>query len=135
MEITEGIDYVRSNSRAVLATVRRDGAPQMSPVTLAVLENTIVMSTRETAYKVVNLRRDPRAWLCVFPDSWYGRWFQLGCTTKVESLPDVMDSLIQYYRTLRGDHPDWIDYRQAMSVERRCLVRFNVLTAGPDLSG
>ncbi|MEE2769393.1 MAG: PPOX class F420-dependent oxidoreductase [Actinomycetota bacterium] len=135
MDITEAIDYVRGNNRAVLATKRRDGTPQMSPVTLAVLENQVVMSTRETAYKVANLRRDPRAWLCVFPDGWYGQWIQLGCTAQVASLPDAMGNLVEYYRTLRGEHPDWDDYRRAMSDDLRCLVSFDVLTAGPNLSG
>ena len=72
MDTTDGIDYVRGNDRAVLATTRGDGTPQMSPVTLAVVDETIVLSTRETAFKVTNLRRAPLAWLCVFPEGWYG---------------------------------------------------------------
>ena len=135
MDIADGLDYVRGNSRAVIATNLTDGTPQMSPVTLAVVDDTIVMSTRETAYKVAQLRRDPRAYLCVFPDKWLGRWVQLNCTTEIVSLPDAMDLLVTYYRTLQGDHPDWDDYQRAMVADQRCIVRFTIDKAGPDRQG
>ena len=79
MDVAAGLDYVRSNSRAIIATARPDGTPQMSPVTVAVVDDSVVMSTRETAFKVRQLRRDPTAYLCVFPDKWLGRWVQLNC--------------------------------------------------------
>ncbi|HAE54009.1 MAG: PPOX class F420-dependent enzyme [Acidimicrobiaceae bacterium] len=135
MEIEKGLDYVRDNSRAVLATRRRDGSPQMSPVTLAVVDNEIIMSTRETAIKTWNLRRDPVSWLCVFPDKWLGRWVQLQCRAEIVSLPDAMDLLIDYYRTLSGEHPDWDDYRRAMTEDQRCMVKFEIEAAGPDIQG
>ena len=135
MEIEKGLDYVRDNSRAVLATRRRDGSPLMSPVTLAVVDNEIIMSTRETAIKTWNLRRDPVSWLCVFPDKWLGRWVQLQCRADIVSLPDAMDLLIDYYRTLSGEHPDWDDYRRAMTEDQRCMVKFEIEAAGPDIQG
>ncbi|HJL98188.1 MAG: PPOX class F420-dependent oxidoreductase [Acidimicrobiales bacterium] len=135
MEIEKGLDYVRDNSRAVLATRRRDSSPQMSPVTLAVVDNEIIMSTRETAIKTWNLRRDPISWLCVFPDKWLGRWVQLQCRAEIVSLPDAMDLLVSYYRTLSGEHPDWDDYRRAMTNDQRCIVKFEVEAAGPDIQG
>ncbi len=135
MEIEKGLDYVRDNSRAVLATRRRDSSPQMSPVTLAVVDNEIILSTRETAIKTWNLRRDPISWLCVFPDKWLGRWVQLQCRPEIVSLPDAMDLLVSYYRTLSGEHPDWDDYRRAMTDDQRCIVKFEVEAAGPDIQG
>ena len=135
MEIDKGLDYVRDNSRAVLATRRRDGSPQMSPVTLAVVDDTIAMSTRETAIKTWNLRRDPTSWLCVFPDKWLGRWVQLQCRAEVRSLPEAIDHLVDYYRTLSGEHPDWDEYKQAMHEDQRCIVRFHIEAAGPDIQG
>ena len=135
MEIEKGLDYVRDNSRAVLATRRRDSSPQMSPVTLGVVNNEIIMSTRETAIKTWNLRRDPVSWLCVFPDKWLGRWVQLQCRADIVSLPDAMDLLVEYYRTLSGEHPDWDDYRRAMIDDQRCIVKFEVEAAGPDIQG
>lgn len=135
MEIAEGLDYVRSNSRAVILTTRRDGRPALAPVTVAVVDDTIVMSTRETAYKVGHLRRDPATSLCVFPDTWLGRWVQLNCRAEVVSLPKAMETLVAYYRTLRGEHPDWDDYRRAMTEDQRCIVRFEIVSAGPDVAG
>lgn len=107
----------------------------MSPVTVTVVADAIVMSTRETAFKVAHLRRDPICHLCVFPDKWLGRWVQLDCTTEVVSLPDAMETLVDYYRTLRGDHPDWNEYRQAMNDDQRCIVQFAVTRVGPDPQG
>ena len=135
MEIEKGLDYVRDNSRAVLATRRRDSSPQMSPVTLAVVDNEIIMSTREPAIKTWNLRRDPTSWLCVFPDKWLGRWVQLQCRAEIVSLPEAMDLLVAYYRTLSGEHPDWDDYRRAMADDQRCIVKFEIEVAGPDIQG
>ena len=135
MEIEKGLEYVRDNSRAILATQRRDGSPQMSPVTLAVMEDEIWMSTRETAIKTLNLRRDSKCWLCVFPDKWLGRWIQLECTAEILSLPLAMEHLVDHYKTLSGEHPDWDDYRRAMTDDQRCIVRFSIAAAGPDVHG
>jgi PPOX class probable F420-dependent enzyme len=135
VEIATALEYVADNHRAVLATLRGDGTPQLSPVTVGTEGGVVVMSTRETAYKVKNLRRDPRAWLCVFPDKWLGRWVQLTCRAEIASLPEAMDGLVGYYRLLSGEHPDWDDYRAAMVRDQRCLVRFHVEAAGPDRQG
>ncbi len=135
MDVDAALTYVETNNRAVLATLRRDGTPQQSPVTVARHGYVVVMSTRETAYKVRNLRRDPRAWLCVFPDGWLGRWVQFECRAEITSLPDALDGLVAYYRGLRGEHPDWDEYRAAMVTDQRCLVSFHVTAAGPDHSG
>ena len=135
MEIEKGLNYVRDNSRAVLATRRRDGSPQMSPVNIAVVDEEIIMSTRETAIKTWNMRRDPISWLCVFPDKWLGRWVQLQCRAEIVSLPAAMDLLVSYYRTLSGEHPDWDDYKRAMLDDQRCIIKFEIEAAGPDIQG
>src|SRR6266542_6064865 len=100
MDLDLARDVLRVQHHAVLATVRPDGQPQMSPV-LAVLddEGYAVISTRETAYKVRNIRRDPRAWLCSLPDAFFGgRWVQVEGTARIVSLPEAMDGLVAYYR-------------------------------------
>ena len=135
MEIEKGLNYVRDNSRAVLATRRRDGSPQLSPVNIAVVDEEIIMSTREAAIKTWNMRRDPISWLCVFPDKWLGRWVQLQCRAEIVSLPDAMDLLVSYYRTLSGEHPDWDDYKRAMVEDQRCIIKFEIEAAGPDIQG
>jgi PPOX class probable F420-dependent enzyme len=136
MEIDEAIEYVRRNHHAVLATLKQDGTPQLSPVTAGVdEEGRAVISTRQAAYKVRNIRRDPRVWLCVFPDGFYGRWAQLEGIAEIVELPAAMDGLVSYYRDISGEHPDWSDYRAAMTRERRVLLRVSVSKAGPNVSG
>jgi PPOX class probable F420-dependent enzyme len=136
MELDEARYYLKDHSHAVLSTVRRDGTPQMSPVAVALDDSgRAVISSRETAYKVKNLRRDPRAWLCVFPDAFYGRWVQLEGNVDVVSLPEAMEPLVDYYRTLAGEHHDWEAYREAMRKEQRCVVRVTLVRAGPDRAG
>jgi PPOX class probable F420-dependent enzyme len=113
-----------------------DGTPAMTPVAANVDDaGRVVISSRETAYKIRNLRRDPRAWLCVLPDQFFGRWIQIAGEAEVISLPEAMDGLVDYYRTTSGEHPDWADYRAAMERERRVLVRIDIATAGPDRAG
>ena len=136
MEIEEALRFVRENRRAVLATRRADGRPQMSPVVAAVdSAGKIIISTRETAIKTRNLRRDPHASLCVMNDGFFGPWVQLDGVTEIVPLPEAMEGLVDYYRAVAGEHPEWDDYRQAMERERRVLLRLTVERAGPDRSG
>jgi len=136
MEIDEAIEYVRRNHHAVLATIKQDGSPQLSPVTVGVDgDGHAIISTRQTAYKVRHVRRNPRVWLCVFPDGFYGRWVQLEGTADIVELPEAMDGLIGYYRDISGEHPDWDDYRAAMERDQRLLLRISIAKAGPDVSG
>src|SRR3954471_15883789 len=116
--------------------MRRDGTPQMSPVACAVDgDGRVVVSSRETAVKVKNVRRDPRAWLCVFPDTFFGGFVQVEGDVTVLSLPDAMEPLVDYYRAIGGEHPDWDEYRAAMDKEQRVLIRLDLTRAGPDVSG
>jgi PPOX class probable F420-dependent enzyme len=124
MQISEALDFVRAHHRAVLATARRDGTPQLSPVTAGVdAEGRIVISTREPLAKTRNLRRDPRAWLCVFTDRFYGSWVTVHGDVEIVSLPAALPLLESYYRDISGEHPDWDDYRAAMVRDERVLVR------------
>ncbi len=136
MDLDEARDYVRNNPHAVLATRRRDGSPQMSPVVAAVDDaGRIVVSSRETAYKTRNVRRDPRASVCALPDAFFGGFVQVDGSVEVLSLPEAMEPLVDYYRALSGEHPDWDDYRRSMAADQRCLLRMTPLRAGPDRSG
>jgi len=123
MDIPQALDFLRANHHAVLATTRRDSSPQLSPVGVGVdADGLIVISSRETAVKTRNLRRDPRAYVCVFTDRFFGPWVQIGGTAEVVSLPDAMEGLVGYYRSVAGEHPDWDDYRTTMVADRRTVV-------------
>jgi PPOX class probable F420-dependent enzyme len=136
MDLDEARDYLRANHHAVLATMRRDGTPQMSPVACAVdAAGNVVISSRETAVKTKNARRDPRAWVCVFPDTFFGGFVQVEGDVTVVSLPEAMDELVEYYRAVGGEHPDWDDYRAAMEREKRVIIKLSLTRAGPDVAG
>jgi PPOX class probable F420-dependent enzyme len=129
-------EFIRDHHHAVLATTRRDGSPQLSPVACAVDDGgAVVVSTRETAAKTKNLRRVPRASLCVLADGFFGQFVQVEGAVTIVSLPEAMDGLVDYYRLVSGEHPDWDDYRAAMIREQRVLLRIDVNRAGPDVSG
>ena len=136
MDTGRAADFLRAHHRAVLATSRSDGRPQLSPVTCTVDdENRVLISTRETALKTRNLRRRPQASLCVFTDNFFGEWVQVEGDVEIIPLPDAMDLLVEYYRSISGEHPDWDDYRAAMVRDQRVIVRITITRAGPDTSG
>ena len=135
MDLDQARDFIRSNPRAVLATRTADGI-QQSPVLVGVdEEGRLTVSTREAAYKTRNLRRDPWAQVCVLNDGFFGEWMQVEGTAEIVHLPEAMDLLVDYYRRISGEHPDWDDYREAMRRERRVMVRVTITRAGPDASG
>jgi PPOX class probable F420-dependent enzyme len=136
MDIDDARQFLRENHRAILSTTRSDGRPQLSPVAVGVDgAGRAVVSSRETAFKVKNLRREPRASMCVVDDRWYGPWVQVEGTATIVALPEAMDPLVDYYRGIAGEHPDWDDYRAAMERERQVLIRLDIERAGPDRQG
>jgi len=129
-------EFMREHHRAVLATRGSDGAIQQSPVLINVDgEGRAIISSRETAYKVRNLRRDPWAQACVFTDRFFGQWLFVEGEAEVLSLPEAMNPLIDYYKRFPDENPDWDDYRARMERERRVLIRIALARAGPDRSG
>jgi PPOX class probable F420-dependent enzyme len=136
MDIGDAIDFLRRHHNAVMATTRSDGSTQMSPITVGVDgEGRVVVSTRETAYKVSHLRERPRAAICAFTDRFYGEWVQVEGPVEIVSLPEALEPLVDYYRDIRGEHPNWDEYRDAMVRDKRVLVRMTVERAGPTASG
>jgi PPOX class probable F420-dependent enzyme len=127
---------VKEHPRAIMSTRRKEGSPQMSPVVVAVDdEGRVMVSSRETAYKVKNLRRDPHVSFCNVSDGFFGDWIQIDGTAEIVSLPDAMELLVDYYRRLSGEHSDWDDYRAAMEREKRLIIRVTIERAGPDRAG
>jgi PPOX class probable F420-dependent enzyme len=136
MDLDRARAFLREHHAAVLATLRSDGGPQLTPVVVGVDgEGRAVISTRETAMKTRNLRRTPRAWLLVMEHGIEGQWIQAEGDVEIVALPEAMDGLVDYYRGISGEHPDWDDYRAAMERERRVLLRITLTRAGPDRWG
>ena len=134
--IDDALTFIKRNHHAVLATRRANGDVQQSPV-LVVADDAgrLLISTRETAVKVRNLRRHPRASVCVLNPKFFGRWVQVTGDAEVVSLPDAMEMLVDYYRRAAGEHEDWDDYRASMVREQRCVVVITPTEAGPTVSG
>ena len=130
-------EFVANNHRAVMITRRSAGGLQTSPVTVGIdSDGKVVISSRETAYKVRNLHRHPTATLCVFTDNFFGPWIQIDGTTEIVPLPHAMDGLIDYYyRRISGEHPNRDDYRRAMVDQQRVLIRLTIDTVGPTYTG
>ena len=136
MDLDAARDFLRANHRGVLATRSSQGGVQQSPVIAAVdAGGRVVISSRETATKTKNLRRDPWAQLCAFTDKFFGDWIYVEGAAEVISLPEAMDLLIDYYERVPGENPDWDDYRARMERERRVLIRITIEHAGPDRKG
>lgn len=136
MDLDQARDFIRGNHRAVLASRRRDGTAQLSPVLVNLDdEGRAIISSRETAIKVKNLRRDPSAQLCVMNHGFFGAWIAADGTAEVLSLPEAMDPLIDYYKRFPDENPDWDDYRARMQREKRVLIRIEIQRAGPDRQG
>ena len=136
MDLHEALDFLRTNHRSVLIARRPDGEPQPSPVVHGVDgDGRVVVSSREPAYKVRNLRRDPRVTLCAFTDNFFGKWVVVEGHVEIVSLPDAMEPLVELYRSVAGEHPDWDDYREAMVREKRVIIAITPVSAGPDRAG
>jgi PPOX class probable F420-dependent enzyme len=132
----ELLEFVRPRHHMVVIATRRDGTPQASPVTGGVDgEGRIVVSTYPERAKSLNLRRTPRAGVLVLSDDFGGAWVQLDGPAEVIDLPDALEPLVEYYRSISGEHPDWDEYRQAMIDQGKCLIRVTPQRWGPVATG
>jgi PPOX class probable F420-dependent enzyme len=128
--------FLRPRHHALLVTRRRSGGVQLSPVTCGVDgEGRIVVATYPQRAKVINARRDPAVSLCVLSDEWDGPWVQIDGTAEVLDLPEALDPLVDYFRAISGEHPDWNEYREAMTRQGKSLLRVAVSEWGPIATG
>lgn len=130
------LDFVRTRHHVILLTHRRDGGVQMSPVTAGVDDDgRIVVATYPERAKVANLRRNARASVLVMSDAFNGPWVQVDGTAEVLDLPDALEPLVDYFRSISGEHPDWDEYRAAMQEQGKSLVRITPERWGPVATG
>ena len=130
------LEFVRPRHHLLLVTTRSDGRPQVSPVSGGVDEQgRIVISTYPDRAKTRNAERDPRVSICVLSDEWDGPWVQVDGTAEVLHMPQAEDALVDYYRCIAGEHPDWDEYRAAMRKQGKSLIRIEVSSWGPVATG
>jgi PPOX class probable F420-dependent enzyme len=128
--------FIRPRHHAILGTFRKDGSIQMSPVTMGVDEDgSVLISSYPERAKVRNLRHRPQASLCVLSDSFGDAWVQLTGAATVIDLPDALDGLVDYFRSISGEHPDWDEYRRAMHTQGKVLIKVDVQHWGPISKG
>jgi PPOX class probable F420-dependent enzyme len=130
------VDFMRPRHRMVLTTFRADGSLQSSPVTAGVDEaGRIVIASYPRRAKAVNIRRTGRASVVVLSDEFNGPYVQVDGDAEVIDLPEAVDALVDYFRAVAGEHPDWDEYRQAMTDQGKCLIRVTPTRWGPVATG
>jgi PPOX class probable F420-dependent enzyme len=128
----ELLDFVRPRHRLILGTTRQDGRVQLSPVTGGVdAQGRVVVSSYPDRAKTANLRRDARATVLFLSDDFGDEWVQVHGTGEVLDLPDALEPLCDYYRSISGEHPDWDEYREAMARQGKVLLRITIDDWGP----
>ena len=130
------LEFLRPRHHAILMTTRKDGRPQSSPNSCGVdSEGRVVISTYPERAKVLNIRRNPLVSVCVLSEEWNGPWVQVDGTAEVIDLPDSVEPLVEYFRSISGEHPDWDEYRQAMRDQGKSLIRITIDGWGPIATG
>jgi PPOX class probable F420-dependent enzyme len=136
VERDELLAFLRPRHRGLLSTTRDDGRPQLSPVSFGVdTEGRLVVSTYPQRAKAANARRHPAGSMCVLSDTWNGPWVQVDGRVEVLYLPDALEPLVEYYRCISGEHPDWDEYRAAMGRQGKCLIRMVIERWSPIATG
>jgi PPOX class probable F420-dependent enzyme len=132
----ELLAFLRARSHALLMTRRKDGRPQLSPVTAGMdAQGRVVVATYPQRAKARNARSDARVSLCFLSDDFDGPWVQVDGTAEVLDAPDALDAFVDYYRSIAGEHPDWDEYRAAMVRQGKVLLRVTVERWGPVATG
>jgi PPOX class probable F420-dependent enzyme len=130
------LEFIRPRHHAIVTMTRRDGSPQSSPVTAGVdPAGRVVVATYPERYKVANARRRPPGSALFLSDDWNGPCVQVTGRWEVVDLPDAVEPLVEYYRSIAGEHPDWAEYREAMSSQSKCLLRLEIETWSPIATG
>ena len=136
VSLEELLDFVRPRHRALLLTRRSDGGPQVSGLACGVDDSgRIVVSTYPERAKTRNAKRDPRVSVVVLSDEWNGPWVQIDGTAEVVDAPDSVEPLVEYYRNIAGEHPDWDEYRAAMVKQGKSIIRVTPERWGPVATG
>jgi len=130
------LEFIRPRHHAILMTTRKDGRPQASPNTCGVdAEGRIVISTYPDRAKASNVRRNPQVSVCVLSDEFGGAWVQVDGTAEVLDLPEALEPLVDYFRGISGEHPNWDEYREAMKKQGKSLIRIAIDRWGPIATG
>ena len=130
------LDFIRTRHHSTLVTHKRDGGLQVSPVTSGVdSAGRIVIATYPERAKVVTIRREPSVTVCVHSDEWNDAYVQVDGTAEIIDLPEAVEPLVEYFRSIAGEHSDWDEYRAAMVKQGKSLIRITIESWGPVAEG
>ena len=136
VERDELLEFARARHHVIVMTTRADGTVQASPVSAGIdPQGRVVVATYPQRAKVANARRHPVGAALFLSDDWNGPWAQVSGRLEVVDLPDAVEPLVDYYRAIAGEHPDWDEYRQAMVDQGKCLLRLTIHGWGPIATG
>ncbi len=136
VERAEFEEFIAPRHSGVLLTTRRDGRPQASLVTMGLDDSgRIVVSSYPERAKVHNIRRNPATSMVVMSDDFGDEWVQVDGTAEIVDPPEAVEGLVEYFRAISGEHPDWDEYRQAMVDQGKCLIRLTIERWGPIARG
>jgi PPOX class probable F420-dependent enzyme len=136
VERDELLEFLRPRHKVVLLTTRADGSVQGSPVTSGVdAAGRIVISTYPERAKAANVARTPKASVVVLSDEFNGAWVQVDGDAELITLPDALEPLVDYFRSISGEHPDWDEYREAMTAQGKALIRITPTRWSPIATG
>ncbi|MEJ2871304.1 PPOX class F420-dependent oxidoreductase [Actinomycetospora sp. OC33-EN08] len=130
------VEFLRTRHKAIVVTRREDGGDQTSPVTLGIdAQGRLLVSTYPQRSKVVNIRKHPRIAMCVLSDEFDDPWVHVEGTAEILDMPEALDGLVEYFRSISGEHPDWDEYEQAMADGNKSLIRLTIDRWGPIATG
>jgi PPOX class probable F420-dependent enzyme len=136
VDLNELLDFVRPRHRMILLTTRAGGGVQASPVTGGVDgDGRVVIASYPERAKSANVRRTPTASVVVLSDDFNGAWVQVDGSAELLELPDALEPLVEYFRCISGEHPDWNGYREAMTAQGKCLIRVTPVSWSPIATG
>ncbi|MCV7411137.1 pyridoxamine 5'-phosphate oxidase [Mycobacterium florentinum] len=136
VSLPELLEFIRPRHKMLLTTFRSDGSLHSSPVSGGVDEQgRIVIATYPQRAKSANIRRTPSASVVVLSDDFNGPYVQVDGDAEVIDLPEAVELLVDYFRVIAGEHPDWDEYRRAMVDQGKCLIRVTPRRWGPVATG
>ncbi|MEE8607097.1 MAG: pyridoxamine 5'-phosphate oxidase family protein [Nitrospiraceae bacterium] len=137
MDITEAKEFLKDKKHGVLVARKKDGSLQMTLVSPVIGANgDLIITSRETTYKVKNIKRNPQISLLVFGEKFHGsNYIQVDGKAGIIPQPQAMDIILDWYRQIRGEPENWDDIRKKTIAERRIAMRINIERVGPQSRG
>ena len=133
MEIGEAQEFLKHNHHGVLVARKRDGSLQMTLVSPVIgKEGKVIITARDTTYKVKNIKRNPQVSLLVYGDKFNGsNYIQIDGKAEVIAHPQAMDIVLDWHRQIRGEPANWDDIRKKTLAEGRIAIRVTTEKVGP----